>query len=135
MKPKRNYSKLSDKNPMDTVYETPRPDEKKLLARSIIFLKDPTDSVLKRRISKIYRNGKEIRVVGGHPQYVEAKKEEKERIRKEKKQATLDAKKLKQKKEQAAILAKLQAVKTTTEISAQLSVIAEPQDQKMQQKP
>ena len=104
MKPKRNYSKFSDKNPMKIVYETPRPDEKKLLARSIAFFKDPIDSVLKRRIAKIYRNGKEICVVAGHPQFVEAKKGEKERIRQEKKQATLDAKKLKQKKEQAATI-------------------------------
>ena len=58
--------------------------------------------------------------------FVEAKKEEKERIRQEKKQAALDAKKLKQKKKQAAILAKLQAVKTTTEIPAQPTVITEP---------
>ncbi|MDV3191318.1 MAG: hypothetical protein Q8832_02690 [Candidatus Phytoplasma australasiaticum] len=105
------------------------------MARSIIFFKDPTDSALKRRIAKIYRNGKEICVVAGHPQFVEAKKEEKERIRQEKKQTALDAKKLKQKKEQAANLDKLQAVKTTTEIYVQPSVIAEPQDQKVQDEP
>ena len=133
MKPKRNYSKFSDKNPMDTVFEIPRPDEKKLLARSIAFYKDPTDSVLKRRIAKIYRNGKEICVVVGHPLFVEAKKEEKERIRLEKKQATFDAKKQKQKKEQTAILAKLQAVKTTTELPVQPTVISEPKDLKMQE--
>ncbi|KAL8126804.1 hypothetical protein AgCh_013918 [Apium graveolens] len=79
---------------MDIMYETPRPDEKKLLARSIVFYKDPVDSALNRRLTKIYRNGKEICVVVGHPMFVEAKKEEKERIRKEKKQAALDAKKL-----------------------------------------
>ena len=115
MKPKRNYSKFSDKNPMDIEYETPRPDEKKLLARSIAFYKDPSDSTLKRRLAKIYRNGKEICAVAGHPMFLESKREEKERIRQEKKQAALDAKKLKQKKKQAAILARLQAVKTTTE--------------------
>ncbi|KAL8099250.1 hypothetical protein AgCh_031785 [Apium graveolens] len=98
MKPKINYSKFSDKNPVDIVYETPRPDEKKLLARSIEFYKDPADSTLKRRLAKFYRNGKEIGVVDGHPMFVEAKKEEKERIRQEKKQTVLDAKKLKQKK-------------------------------------
>ena len=85
LKPKRNFSKFSDKNPMDLVYETPRPDEKKLLARSIAFYKDPADSALKRRLAKIYRNGKKICVVAGHPIFVEAKKEEKERIRQEKK--------------------------------------------------
>ena len=41
-------------------------------------------------------------MVAGHHQFVEAKKEGKERIRQEKKQATLDAKKLKQKKKQAS---------------------------------
>ena len=120
---------------MDTVFETPRPDEKKLLARLIAFFKDPTDSEHKRRIAKIYINGKEICVVAVHLLFVEAKKEDKWRIRQEKKQAALDSKKLKQKKEQAAILAKLQAVKTTIEISAQSSVIAEPQDQKAQDAP
>ncbi|KAL8104390.1 hypothetical protein AgCh_028555 [Apium graveolens] len=35
LKPKRNYSKFSDKNPVDLMFEIPRPDEKKLLARSI----------------------------------------------------------------------------------------------------
>ncbi|KAL8148766.1 hypothetical protein AgCh_005941 [Apium graveolens] len=133
MKAKRNYSKFSDKNPMDTVFETPRPDEKKLLARSIAFYKDPTDTVIKRRIAKIYRNSKEICVVVGHPLLVEAKKEEKERIKLEKKQAALDAKKQNQKKEQAAILDKLQAVKTTTELPVQPTVITEPKDLKMQE--
>ena len=83
---------------MDIVYETPRPDEKKLLVRSIAFFKDLSDSALKRRIAKIYGNGKEICVVAGHLMFMEAKKEEKERIKKEKKQAALDAKKLIQKK-------------------------------------
>ncbi|WP_210199749.1 hypothetical protein, partial [Methylobacterium radiotolerans] len=48
-----NYSKSSLKNPLDTVYETPKPDEKKLLSRSIAFYKDPADSALKRRIAKV----------------------------------------------------------------------------------
>ncbi|KAL8104380.1 hypothetical protein AgCh_028549 [Apium graveolens] len=43
LKPKRNYPKSSDKNPLDLMFATPRPDEKKLLARSIAFFKDPTD--------------------------------------------------------------------------------------------
>ncbi|KAL8088030.1 hypothetical protein AgCh_037971 [Apium graveolens] len=90
---------------------------------------------LKGFLAKIYRNGKEICVVAKHPMFVEAKKEEKERIRQEKKQDALDAKKLKQKKKQVVILAKLQAVKTTTKISAQPSVIVEPQDQKVQDEP
>ncbi|KAL8114224.1 hypothetical protein AgCh_021178 [Apium graveolens] len=98
-KPKRNYPKSSDKNPLDLM------------------------------------NGKEICVVAGHPQFVEAKKEEKERIKQEKKQAALDAKKLKQKKKQAAIVAKLHAVKTATEISEKQPVIAEAQDQKMHKEP
>lgn len=133
-KPKRNYPKSSDKNPLDLIFETPRLDEKKLLARSIASFKDPTDSVLKRRIAKIYRNGKEICVVAGNPQFAEAKKEEKERIKQEKKQANLDAKKLEQKKKQDAI-AKLQAVKTATEISEKQPVTAEARDQKMLNEP
>ncbi|KAL8112553.1 hypothetical protein AgCh_020031 [Apium graveolens] len=134
-KPKRSYPKSFDINPLDLMFETPRPDEKKLLARSIAFFKDPTDSVLKRRIAKIYRNGKEICVVAGHPQFAEAKKEEKERIKQEKKQAALDAKKLKQNKKQAAIVAKLQALKSATEISEKQTVVAEDQDQKMHKEP
>ncbi|KAL8148224.1 hypothetical protein AgCh_005543 [Apium graveolens] len=60
------------------MYETPKPDEKKLLGRSIAFFKDPRDSVLKKTIAKIYMNGKIISVVAGHSQFVEAKKEEKQ---------------------------------------------------------
>ncbi|KAL8113381.1 hypothetical protein AgCh_020631 [Apium graveolens] len=85
------------------------PDEKKLLSRSIAFYKDPADSASKKRIAKIFRNGKEICVVAGHPQFAQAKREEKTRLKQEKKQAALDAKKAKQKKEQIAILAKLHA--------------------------
>lgn len=133
MKPKVNYPKSSLKNPLDTVYETPKPDEKKLLARSITFYKDPADSALKRRIAKIFRNDKEICVVAWHPQFAKAKREEKARLKKEKKQADLDAKKLKQKKEQADILAKLQAVKPTQQISEQPSETTESKDQKMQE--
>ncbi|KAL8114529.1 hypothetical protein AgCh_021408 [Apium graveolens] len=95
LKPRANYSKSSLKNPLDTVYETPKSDEKKLLSRSIVFYKDPTDSVSKRRIAKIFRNGKEICVVDGHPQFAQAKREEKARLKQEKKQAALDAKKAK----------------------------------------
>ncbi|KAL8120202.1 hypothetical protein AgCh_017375 [Apium graveolens] len=135
LKPKKNYPRSSYKNPVDLMFETPRPDEKKLLARSIAFFKDPTDLVLKRRIAKIYRNGKEICVVAGQPQFAEAKKEEKERIKQKKKHVALDAKRLKQKKKQAAILAKLQAMKTTTEISEKPPVITEAQDQKMLNEP
>ena len=52
-------------------------------------------------------------MVAGHPQFAQAKREEKARLKQEKKQATLDAKKATQKKEQAVILARLQAVKPT----------------------
>lgn len=103
---KRNYPKSSEKNHLDLVFETPRPDEKKLLARSIAFYKDPSYSVLKRRIAKIYINGKEICVVDGHPRFAEAKKEENERVKQEKKQDAIDAKKLKLKKKQETIVAK-----------------------------
>ncbi|KAL8147850.1 hypothetical protein AgCh_005247 [Apium graveolens] len=37
--------------------------------------------MLKKRIAKIYRNGKLIYVVAGHPQFAEAKKEEKVRLK------------------------------------------------------
>ncbi|KAL8092306.1 hypothetical protein AgCh_034562 [Apium graveolens] len=73
--PKRNYPKNSNKNPLDLVYKTPKSDEKKLLPRSIAFFKDPRDSVLKKRIANIYRNGKMFCVVAGHPQFANAKKE------------------------------------------------------------
>ena len=95
MKPRGDYPKSSLKNPFDTVYETPKPDEKKLLSRSIAFYKNPADSALKRRIAKVFRNGKEICVVAGHPQFAKAKGEEKARLKQEKKQAILDDKKAK----------------------------------------
>ena len=65
------------------MYETPKPDEKKLLSRSIVFYKDLADSASKRRIAKIFRNGKEICVVAGHPQFAHAKREEKSRLKQE----------------------------------------------------
>ncbi|KAL8104610.1 hypothetical protein AgCh_028723 [Apium graveolens] len=110
LNPRVNYSKSSLKNPLDTVYETPNPDEKKLLSR----------------------NGKEICVVAGHPQFAQAKREEKARLKQEKKQAVLDAKKAKQKKEQIAILAKLHAVNSSQQTYAQPSEITESQDPKKQ---
>ncbi|KAL8109540.1 hypothetical protein AgCh_025597 [Apium graveolens] len=74
------------------MYETPKPDEKKLLGRSIAFFKDPRDTGSKKSIVKIYRNGKLICAVAGHPQFAEAKKEEKMRLKQQQKQATLDSK-------------------------------------------
>ncbi|KAL8133844.1 hypothetical protein AgCh_009057 [Apium graveolens] len=112
LKPKVNYPKSSLKNPLDTVYETPKPDENKLLSRSITFYKDPADSALKRRIAKVFRNGKEICVVVGHPQFGEAKREV---------------------KEQAAILAKLHAMKPTQQIPEQSSETTESKELKMQE--
>ena len=73
LKPRVNYPKSSFKNPLDTVYETPKLDKKKILSRSIAFYKDPADSALKRRIAKVFKNGKEICVVAGHPQFAEEK--------------------------------------------------------------
>ncbi|KAL8115271.1 hypothetical protein AgCh_021929 [Apium graveolens] len=93
------------------------------------------DSVQKKRIAKIYRNGKDICVVAEHSQFAEAKREEKQRIKQEKKQAALEAKKLKQKKEQAAIVAKPQAVKDATEISEKKLVVVEDQDEKPHKEP
>ncbi|KAL8092947.1 hypothetical protein AgCh_034994 [Apium graveolens] len=70
--PKRNYPKNSDKNPLNLSYETPRLNEKKLLARNV----------------------KIICVVAGYPQFVEAKKEEMVRLKQQQKQAALEAKNL-----------------------------------------
>ncbi|KAL8088484.1 hypothetical protein AgCh_038309 [Apium graveolens] len=90
--PKKNYSKNSSKNPLDLVYATPKPDEEKLLGRSIAYQKDPRDSVLKKRIVKVYKHGKLICVMAGHPQFAEAKKEENVRLKQQKGQVALDAK-------------------------------------------
>ncbi|KAL8115285.1 hypothetical protein AgCh_021943 [Apium graveolens] len=76
----------------DLVYETPKTDVKKLFGRSIAYLKDPRDSVLKKRIAKIYRNGKWIYVVAGHPQFAEARKEEKVRLKQQQRKVALDSK-------------------------------------------
>ncbi|KAL8120227.1 hypothetical protein AgCh_017390 [Apium graveolens] len=81
LQPKKNYSKSSTKNPLDLVYVTPKPDEEMLLRRSIAYHKDPRDSVLKKRIAKVYRNGKLTCVMAGHPQFAEVKKEEKVRLK------------------------------------------------------
>ncbi|KAL8148041.1 hypothetical protein AgCh_005398 [Apium graveolens] len=48
----RETIQRNKKNPLDLMYETPKPDKKKLLGSSITFFKDPRDSVLKKRIAK-----------------------------------------------------------------------------------
>ena len=68
-------------------------------------------------------------MVAGHPQFAQAKREEKARLKQEKKQAALDAKKTKQKKEQIAILAKLHAVNTSQQIPSQPSEAIESKKQ------
>ena len=93
LKPKNHSSKHSTKNPLDLVYAAPQLDEKKLLGHSIPHIKDPRDSVLKKRIVKVYRHGKEICVMARHPQFPEAKREEKLRLKNQKRQVALEAKK------------------------------------------
>ncbi|XP_074373866.1 uncharacterized protein LOC141714233 [Apium graveolens] len=88
LKPKKHSSKHSSRNPMDLVYATPKPDEKKLLSPSIANHKDPRDSVLKKRVAKIYRHGKLIYVKVGHPQFGEAKREERLRLKSHKSRLT-----------------------------------------------
>ncbi|KAL8125989.1 hypothetical protein AgCh_013326 [Apium graveolens] len=60
-----------------------------LVRRSCLV--DPRDSVLEKRVAKIYRNGKLICVVAGPPQFAEAKNEEKVRLKQQQRQAALDA--------------------------------------------
>ncbi|KAL8089554.1 hypothetical protein AgCh_039139 [Apium graveolens] len=97
LKPRVNYSKSSLKSPLDTVYETPKPDEKKLLSRSIAFYKDPADSALKKRIAKAKQKKVQIAIlaklhavnssqqISAHPSEIIESQDPKKQVEKQKK--------------------------------------------------
>ncbi|XP_074336915.1 uncharacterized protein LOC141674090 [Apium graveolens] len=57
-------------------YSPPMPDEQKLIGKIIESYKTTKDAALRSKIARIYTHGQMTCVMSGHPQFVEAKKEE-----------------------------------------------------------
>ncbi|KAL8132389.1 hypothetical protein AgCh_008038 [Apium graveolens] len=58
---------ISIKHPMLVDYSPPKPDEDKLMGASVASFKTTKDAMLRTRIARIYRYGKMICVMTGHP--------------------------------------------------------------------
>ncbi|KAL8107959.1 hypothetical protein AgCh_024387 [Apium graveolens] len=80
-KPKPSTFRFSSKHPMEFDYSPPGPDEQKLMKKSIASYKTTKDALLRKRIAKIYRYGKLICIMNGHPKFVEARHEEDLRLK------------------------------------------------------
>ncbi|KAL8148136.1 hypothetical protein AgCh_005473 [Apium graveolens] len=92
LKPNNSFNKDSTKNPLSLAqmkgvdFPLPKPDEDKLLGRSIIKLKENMDEAVRRNMAVIFREGKSIYVMQGHPKFSIAKREETKRLKEEAKQ-------------------------------------------------
>ena len=91
LKPNNRSNKDSTKNPLKEVdFPLPKADEDKLLGRSIAYLKETMDEAVRRNMAIIFREGKSICVMQGHPKFSIAKKEETKRLKEEAKQLKAD---------------------------------------------
>ncbi|KAK1383977.1 hypothetical protein POM88_021712 [Heracleum sosnowskyi] len=75
----KSPAKPKGKNIARTFYPSPYPDELKLLGLLITKCKESNDPEIRKQIAIVYRNGQEICVWAGHPNFAEAKAEESER--------------------------------------------------------
>ena len=89
LKPNTRSSKDSTKNPLDFAqmkevdFPLPKPDEDKVLGANIIKYKETKDIAERMKMAIIFREGKSICVMQGHPKFSIAKKEETKRLKKE----------------------------------------------------
>ena len=89
LKPNTRSSKDSTKNPLDFAqmkevdFPLPKPDEDKVLGANIKKLKETKDIVERMKMAIIFREGKSICVMQGHPKFSKAKREETKRLKKE----------------------------------------------------
>ncbi|KAK1383848.1 hypothetical protein POM88_021583 [Heracleum sosnowskyi] len=75
----KSPAKPKGKNIARTFYPIPYPDELKLLGLLITKSKESNDYEIRKQRAIVYRNGQEICVWAGHPNFAEAKAEESER--------------------------------------------------------
>ncbi|KAL8145899.1 hypothetical protein AgCh_003872 [Apium graveolens] len=91
LKPNNRSNKDSTKNPLKEVdFPLPKADEDKLLGRSISYLKETMDVAVRRNMAIIFREGKSICMMQGHPKFSIAKREETRRLKEEAKQLKAD---------------------------------------------
>ncbi|KAL8120302.1 hypothetical protein AgCh_017460 [Apium graveolens] len=94
--PKNSYSpKIWTENYVDgqskeVDFPLPKPDEDKFLGGSIIKHKKTNDVVERMNMAIIFREGKSIRVMQGHPKFSKAKREETMRLKEEAKKLKAD---------------------------------------------
>ncbi|KAK1384073.1 hypothetical protein POM88_021808 [Heracleum sosnowskyi] len=72
----KSPAKPNGKNIVRTFYPPPFPDELKVLSELIIKCKESNKPEMRNQRTIVYRNGQEICVWAGHPNFVEAKAEE-----------------------------------------------------------
>ncbi|KAK1399426.1 hypothetical protein POM88_009289 [Heracleum sosnowskyi] len=75
----KSPAKPKGKNTERTFYPAPYPDELKLLGLLITKSKESNDYEVRKQRAIVYRNGQQICVWAGHPNFAEAKAEESER--------------------------------------------------------
>ncbi|KAK1384574.1 hypothetical protein POM88_022309 [Heracleum sosnowskyi] len=75
----KSPAKPKGKNIARIFYPAPYPDELKLLGLLITKSKESNDCEIRKQRAIVYRNGQEICVWAGHPNFAEAKAEESER--------------------------------------------------------
>ncbi|KAK1401887.1 hypothetical protein POM88_001492 [Heracleum sosnowskyi] len=75
----KSPAKPKGKNTERTFYPAPYPDEHKLLGLLITKSKESNDYEIRKQRAIVYRNGQQICVWAGHPNFAEAKAEESER--------------------------------------------------------
>ncbi|KAK1395309.1 hypothetical protein POM88_014365 [Heracleum sosnowskyi] len=75
----KSPAKPKGKNIARTFYPAPYPDEHKLLGLLITKSKESNDYEIRKQRAIVYRNGQQICVWAGHPNFAEAKAEESER--------------------------------------------------------
>ena len=80
LKPSTRFNKDSTKNPLnfsqskEVDFPLPKPDEDKVLGGSIIKHKETNDVMERMNMAIIYREGKSICVMQGHPKFSKAKR-------------------------------------------------------------
>ncbi|PZO92733.1 MAG: hypothetical protein DI617_09450, partial [Streptococcus pyogenes] len=121
LKPKSSSFKFTEKHPMEFIFSPPRPDEEKLLADDIKSYKNTQNVVRRARMAKIYRHGKLICVIEGHPGFAIAKREENLRLNNETRESEAVAKAL-QEDENSKTLTSNEEEKIEEEIEEMVSM-------------
>ncbi|KAL8097446.1 hypothetical protein AgCh_030539 [Apium graveolens] len=96
LKPNNRSNRESTKNPLSLAqlkevdFPLPKPDEDKILGGNIMKHKETKDVVERMNMAIIFREGKSICVIHGHPKFSIAKREEARRLKEEAKKLKAD---------------------------------------------